>query len=150
MNENQSAEVKTGVFYRNLILNGIVILLCVIFAVQVFLFIREASAYMKVYEADEGTLIQEVNSQMYEMLVENVYRNEALGVPVKGDMAEIYAAAHYYEAAMLYNAHQKAGSAQQAEEKYAQMQAYEEQLGDYAFVKEEIRAFLGMDTENIK
>ncbi len=30
------------------------------------------------------------------------------------------------------------------------MQTYEEQLGEYAFVKEEIWAFLGMETENIK
>ncbi|MDE6404568.1 MAG: hypothetical protein K2M20_02815 [Lachnospiraceae bacterium] len=150
MSGNQYAEEKTGVSRRNFLLNGIVILLCVILAVQAVTFLREASDYLKVREIDEGTLIQEVNGGHYERLVENVYRNEALGAPVKGDMEQIYAAAYYYEAAMLYNAHQKAGNVRQAEEKYAQMQAYEAQLGEYAFVKEEIWAFLGMEPENIK
>lgn len=150
MNGNQNAEEKTGVSGKNLLLNGIVILLCVILFSQVVTFIREASGYMKAYETEEETLIQSVSIGNYERLVENVYRNEALGAPVTGDMPELYAAAYYYEAAMLYNAHKKAGNAKQAEEKYAQMQAYEGQLGDYAFVKEEIQAFLGIDPENIK
>lgn len=150
MIQNQSAEEKTGISRRDILLNGIVILLCVILFVQIFMFIREAADYHNVYWADEVTLIREITDRQYDNLVENVYRNEALGVPVKGDMAEIYAAAHYYEAAMLYNAHQKAGNLKQAQEKYAQMQAYEEQLGEYAFVKEEIEAFLGMDFKNIK
>ncbi len=150
MNGNQREEGKTGISRRNLLLNGIVILLCVVLCIQIVTFVREASDYMRGPDIDEGLLIQEVNLQNYERLVENVYRNEALGVPVEGDMAEIYAAAYYYEAAMLYNAHRKAGNAQQAEENYARMQTYEEQLGDYAFVKEEIWAFLGMEPENIK
>ncbi|MDE6602909.1 MAG: hypothetical protein K2K90_12280 [Lachnospiraceae bacterium] len=33
-------------------------------------------------------------------------------------MEQIYAAAYYYEAAMLYNAHQKAGNVRQAGGKY--------------------------------
>lgn len=150
MNGNQNAEDKTGVSRKNLLLNGIVILLCVVLGIQIVMFFRECSDYLKGPETDEALLIQWVSHQNYERLVEDVYRYEALGVPVEGDMAQIYAAAHYYEAAMLYNAHQKAGNAQQAEEKFAQMQAYEEQLGEYAFVKEEIWAFLGMEMENIK
>lgn len=150
MNGNQNAEDKTGVSRKNLLLNGIVILLCVVLGIQIVTFFRESSDYLKGPETDEALLIQWVSHQNYERLVEDVYRYEALGVPVEGDMAQIYAAAHYYEAAMLYNAHQKAGNAQQAEEKFAQMQTYEEQLGEYAFVKEEIWAFLGMETENIK
>ncbi len=150
MNGHQRTEGKTGVSRRNLLLNGIVILLCAILCIQIVTFARESSDYLKGPETDEALLIQWVSHQNYERLVEDVYRYEALGVPVEGDMAQIYAVAHYYEAAMLYNAHQKAGNTQQAEEKFAQMQAYEEQLGEYAFVKEEIGAFLGMETENIK
>ncbi len=150
MNGNQNAEDKTGVSRKNLLLNGIVILLCVVLGIQIVTFFRESSDYLKGPETDEAFLIQWVSYQNYARLLEDVYRYEALGVPVEGDMAQIYAVAHYYEAAMLYNAHQKAGNTQQAEEKFAQMQAYEEQLGEYAFVKEEIGAFLGMETENIK
>lgn len=150
MNGRKSAEEKRGISRKNLLLDGVVILLCVILSVQVVTFIREASDYLKLPEIDEGTLIEEVNVRQYERLVENVYRNEALGVPVEGDMAEIYATAYYYEAAMLYNAHKKAGNERQAEEKYAQMQAYEEQMGSYAFAKEEIWEFLGMDPEILK
>ena len=127
MNGNQNAEDKTGVSRKNLLLNGIVILLCVVLGIQIVMFFRECSDYLKGPETDEALLIQWVSHQNYERLVEDVYRYEALGVPVKGDMAQIYASAHYYEAAMLYNAHQKAGNAQQAEEKFAQMQAYEEE-----------------------
>lgn len=150
MIQRQSAEEKTGVLRRNFLLNGIVILLCVILFIQVITFIKEAVSYQKVYTADETTLLRMVNGQQYDSLVENVYRNEARGVSVKGDMAQIYAVAHYYDSAMLYNAYRKAGNVRQAQENYARMQTYEEQLGEYAFVKEEIGAFLGMGSENIK
>lgn len=150
MNLNQGAEEKTGVSRGKLLLDGIVILLCVILFVQVVTFVREAVSYQKVYAVDEADLIRMVTGQQYDSLVESVYRNEAQEVPVKGDMAQIYAAAYYYEAAMQYNAYQKAGNVQQAEEKLARMQAYEEQMGEYAFVKEETGAILGIDSENIK
>lgn len=150
MNGNQSANVKTGVSRRNLVLNGIVILLCVGLCIQIVTFIREASDYLKAPKIDEAVLMQEISLQNYERLVENVYRNEALGVAAEGDMEQMNAAAYYYEAAMLYHAHKKAGNARQAEENYVRMQAYEAQLGEYAFVKEEIWEFLGMEPENIK
>lgn len=145
MNRNQSAEEKNGALRRNFLLNGIVILLSLILFIQVVIFIREASSYQKVNAVDEAILIQMLTGQQYDSLVENVYRNEARGVKAEGDMPQIYAAAYYYEAAMLYNAHQKAGNEQLAKEKYAQMLEFEKQLGEYAFVIEEIRAFLGMD-----
>lgn len=150
MNGNQGEERNTSVSRRNLLLNGIVILLCVILFSQVITFIREAAEYQSVYRVGEVALIREVTDGQYDALLESVYRNEATDTPVKGDMAQIYAAAYYYEAAMLYHAHQKAGDAQQAAEKYAQMQAYEEELGEYAFVKEKIWEFLGREPENIK
>lgn len=150
MSLNQGAEEKTGVSRRNLLLNGIVILLCVILFAQAVIFVKEAASYQKVYAVDEANLIRMITGQQYDNLVESVYRNESQGVPIKGDMEQIYATAHYYEAAMLYNAHQKAGNIEQAEEKFARMQAYEEQMGEYAFAKEEIWAILGIDPENLK
>lgn len=146
----QGAEEKTGVSRRNLLLNGIVVLLCVILFAQVVIFVKEAASYQKVYAVDEANLIRMITGQQYDNLVESVYRNESQGVSIKGDMEQIYATAYYYEAAMLYNAHQKAGNVQQAEEKFARMQAYEEQMGEYAFAKEEIWAILGIDPENLK
>lgn len=150
MSLNQGTEEKTGVSRRNLLLNGIVILLSVILFVQVVIFAREAASYQKVYAVDEANLLRMVTNQQYDNLVESVYRNEAQEVPVKGDMAQIYAAAYYYEAAMLYHAHQEAGNMRQAQEAYARMREYEEQLGECAFVKEEIGEFLGMDPLNLK
>jgi len=147
---NQNAEEKTGFPRRNLLWNGIVIVLCAILFFQVITFISEVADYQKVYTVDEAVLLQMLTKQQYDSLVENVYRNEAKGEKAEGDMPQIYAAAYYYEAAMLYHAHQKAGNEQLAEEKYAQMLEYEKQLGEYAFVIEEVRAFLGMDPENIK
>lgn len=150
MSLKQGTEEKTGVSRRNLLLNGIVILLSVILFVQVIIFVREAASYQKVYAVDEANLLRMVTNQQYDNLVESVYRNEAQEVPVKGDMAQIYAAAYYYEAAMLYHAHQEAGNVRQAEEAYTRMREYEEQLGEYAFVKEEIKEFLGMAPLNLK
>lgn len=150
MSQDRKREGKTDVSRRNLVLNGIVVLLSAILFIQAVTFIREASGYMKMSETDEETLMRQLNGRQYDMLVENVYRNEARGAKAEGDMAQIYAAAYYYEAAMLYNAYQKAGNKEQAQEKYARMQTYEKQLGEYAFVKEEIWTFLGMDPENIK
>lgn len=146
----QNEEEKTNFLRRNFLWNGIVIVLCAILFLQVITFIGEAADYHKVYTVDEANLIRMLTGQQYDSLVENVYRNEAQGVPVKGDMAQIYATAYYYEAAMLYNAHQKAGDETQAEEKLAQMQAYEEQMGEYAFAKEEIWTILGIDPEILK
>lgn len=150
MSQNQSVKERNSTFLRNFLLNGIVILLSLILFIQAVLFIREASSFQKVNAVDEAILIQMLTRQQYDSLVENVYRNEAKGVKAEGDMAQIYAAAYYYEAAMLYNAHQKAGNEQLAEGNYAQMLEYEKQLGEYAFVIEEIKAFLGMNPVNIK
>lgn len=146
MSLKQGMEEKTSVWGRNLLLNGIVVLLSVILFIQVVTFVEEAANYHQVYTSDETTLIRMVSGQQYDSLVENVYRNEAQGVPVKGDMAQIYATAYYYEAAMLYNVYRKAGKETQAKEKFAQMQAYEEQMGGYAFAKEEIWEILGIDS----
>lgn len=147
---NQNAEEKTGFLRSRLLWNGIVIVLCAILFLQVITFIKEAADYHKVYTVDESVLLQMLTGRQYDSLVENVYRNEAHGVSVSGDMEQIYAAAYYYEAAMLYHAHRKSGNVRQAEEAYVRMQEYEGQLGEYAFVKEEIREFLGMDLLNLK
>lgn len=79
MNGNQNAEDKTGVSRKNLLLNGIVILLCVVLGIQIVTFFRESSDYLKGPETDEAFLIQWVSHQNYERLVEDVYRYEALG-----------------------------------------------------------------------
>lgn len=150
MSLKQGAEEKTGVSHRNLLLNGIVILLSAILFIQVIIFVREAVSYQKVYAVDEANLLRMATGQQYDNLVESVYRNQAQEVPIKGDMAQIYAAAYYYEAAMLYHAHQEAGNVRQAEEAYARMRKYEEQMGEYAYLKEEMIDFLGIDPLNLK
>lgn len=97
MSQDRKREGKTDVSRRNLVLNGIVVLLSAILFIQAVTFIREASGYMKMSETDEETLMRQLNGRQYDMLVENVYRNEARGAKAEGDMAQIYAAAYYYE-----------------------------------------------------
>lgn len=150
MSLNQGAEEKTGVSRRNLLLNGVIMLLSVILFVQAVIFVRELASYQKAYAVDEANLLRMVTDQQYDNLVESVYRNESQGVPVKGNMEQIYTVAYYYEAAMLYHAHHEAGNVRQAQEAYARMLEYGEQLGEYTFVKEEIEKFLGMDPLNLK
>lgn len=129
---------------RDILLNLIVRALGVILFIQAVVFIGNVIEYQKVYAADEAALIRQVTYQEYDSLVDQVCRNEAMNVPVKGDMAEIYAVAYYYEAAMLYKAHLTAGNTRQAQLKYERMQEFEPQMGEYAFAKEEIWKILGI------
>lgn len=142
MNREQKTQSQSGYARRNILLNSIMSILFFILLAQLFLFIVSVRDYQREYTADESVLISQLTYQEYDALVDNVYRNEARNVPVRGDMAEIYAAAHYYEEAMLYYAHQTAGNTAQAQKRLARMREYEEQMGEYAFVKEEIREFL--------
>lgn len=143
-------ELKRNDSRRDILLYACMVLFCVVLLIQIIVFAGNLLDYQKVYTVDEATLINMVTTQEYDSLVNNVHRNEAIGVPVKGSMAELYAVAHYYEAAMLYHAHRSAGNEEQAQKKYAQMLEYEQELGTYAFVKEEIWEFLGINREILK
>ncbi len=148
MNRGQKTQSQPGHARRDVLLNIIMSVLCFILIVQCFLFIVRLRDYQRVYTADESALISQLTYQEYDMLMDYVYRNEARNVPVTGDMAKIYAVAHYYEAAMLAHAHQTAGNSQPAQQRRAQMQEYEKQMGEYDFVKEEIREILGAEEGN--
>ena len=80
---------------------------------------------------------------MYSSLVDAVFQNEVKDAPVEGDMEQIYAAAHYYEQAMLYHAYMRIGDSEAAAPHYFRMKEYESQMGEYDFAAEEIREILG-------
>lgn len=135
---------------RDVWLNVLMVVLCLVLLIQVVAFFIDLADYQHVYTADEASLISMVSDRQYDMLVENVYRNEAYDVQKTGDMEQLYAVAYYYEAAMLYHAHRSAGNDAPAEQYYNDMMKYEKQMGSYAFAKDEIWEFLGSDPEILK
>lgn len=113
-------------------MNIIIIVLCVILfgliAIYAAVYIDSDQGFV----SDEHFLLYRVYDQEYNDLLNSVYRNEISEAPVKGDMAEIYAVAHYYENAMLYYAHQIAGNTAQSKLRYERMQEYLGNMGEYA------------------
>lgn len=150
MRQNLEMEQNPKRLRRDVWLNGLLAVLCLVLLIQVVAFFINLADYQHVYTADEAALISMVSDRQYDTLMENVYRNEAYGVQKKGDMEQLYAVAYYYEAAMLYHAHRSAGNDALAGQSYDNMLDYEKQMGEYAFAKDEIWEFLGSDPEILK
>lgn len=150
MTQGYGIEPETKRLRRDILLNAVIVILCLVLLIQAAAFIVNVLDYQQVYTADEASLIGMVSYGDYDTLVENVHRNVAYGAPVTGNMEQLYAVAYYYEAAMRYLAHRNAGNVEQAEQSYEKMQAYEEQMVPFAFAKDEIWEFLGGDPEILK
>ena len=97
---------RKKLFNKDVVLNIIIIVLCVILFGLIIIYAAVYIDSNQLYVSDEHSLLYSVYYQRYNDLVDSVYRNEISEAPVKGDMAEIYAVAHYYENAVLYYAHQ--------------------------------------------
>lgn len=130
--------MKKGNMLSRIIMNTMIVSFCIIFFILVLLQASGGSRYEAKYINDEASLLYKIRNQQYDYLVEDVYQNEALGAELKGDMAKLYAAAHYYENAVLYYAHQTAGNTEWAKLRYERMKEYEGQLGEYSYVTEDI------------
>lgn len=150
MMQNWEMEENPKRLRRDVLLNVLMVVLCLVLLIQAVAFFINLADYQHVYTADEASLISMVSDRQYDTLMENVYRNEAYGVQKKGDMEQLYAVAYYYEAAMLYHAHRSAGNDAAAEQNYNDMLKYEKQMGEYAFAKDEIWEYLGIDPEILK
>ena len=133
---------KKKLFNKDVVLNIIIIMLCVILFGLIAIYTAVYIDSNQLYVSDEHSLIYRVYYRKYNDLVDNVYRNEISEAPVKGDMAEIYAVAHYYENAVLYYAHQIAGNAAQSQMRYERMQEYSGDMGEYADEADNILEYL--------
>ena len=133
---------KKKLFNKDVVLNIIIIVLCVILFGLIAIYTAVYIDSNQLYVSDEHSLIYRVYYRKYNDLVDNVYRNEISEAPVKGDMAEIYAVAHYYENAVLYYAHQIAGNAAQSQMRYERMQEYSGDMGEYADEADNILEYL--------
>ena len=133
---------KKKLFNKDVVLNIIIIVLCVILFGLIAIYTAVYIDSNQLYVSDEHSLIYRVYYRKYNDLVDNVYRNEISEAPVKGDMAEIYAVAHYYENAVLYYAHQIAGNAAQSQIRYERMQEYSGDMGEYADEADNILEYL--------
>lgn len=129
-------------FNKGTVMNIIIIVLCVILFGLIIIYAATYMNYNKAYVYDEHDLLYKVYDQEYNILAECVYQNEVSNAPVKDDMADIYAIAHYYENAVLYYAHQIAGNAAQSQMRYERMQEYSGDMGEYADESDNILEYL--------
>ena len=129
-------------FNKDAVLNIIIIVFCVILFGLIIIYAATYMNYNKAYVYDEHDLLYKVYDQEYNGLTECVYQNEVLEAPVKGDMADIYAVAHFYENAVLYYAHQIAGNDAQSDMRYERMQEYTGDMGEYADETDNILEYL--------
>lgn len=133
---------RKKLFNKGVVLNIIIIVLCVILFGLIITYAAAYMDYNKIYVYDEHNLLYRVYDQEYNGLTEGVYQNEVLEAPVKGNMADIYAVAHYYENAVLYYAHKIAGNAAQSDMRYERMQEYSGNMGEYADEADAILEYL--------
>lgn len=129
------------------LLNIVIVILCIVFFIQTASLIWHVVEDKHVYNdiSDESELLSRLRYQDYDYLLDAVYKNEVRNVPKEGDMEALYAVAYYYENAMMYHAYQTTGDAVKAKERYEKMLEYEAQMGEYAFAKEEILEYLGIE-----
>ena len=129
------------------LLNVVIVIFCIVFFIQTASLIWYVVEDKHVYNdiSDEAELLSRLRYQDYDYLLDAVYKNEVRNVPKEGDMEALYAVAYYYENAMMYHAYQTAGDTVRAKERYDKMSEYEAQMGEYAFAKEEILEYLGIE-----
>ena len=129
------------------LLNVVIVILCIVLFIQtaslIWYVIEDKQVYNNI--SDESELFNRLRYQDYDYLLEAVYKNEVRNVPKEGDMEALYAVAYYYENAMMYHAYQTAGNTDKAKARYEKMLEYEAQMGEYAFAKEEILKYLGIE-----
>lgn len=129
------------------LLNVVIVIFCIVFFIQTASLIWYVVEDKHVYNdiSDESELLSRIRYQDYDYLLDAVYKNEVRNVPKEGDMEALYAVAYYYENAMMYHAYQTAGNTAKANARYEKMLEYEAQMGEYAFAKEEILEYLGIE-----
>ena len=129
------------------LLNVIIVIFCIVFFIQTASLIWYVVEDKHVYNdiSDEAELLSRLRYQDYDYLLDAVHKNEVRNVLKEGDMEALYAVAYYYENAMMYHAYQTAGNTAMAKARYEKMLEYEAQMGEYAFAKEEILEYLGIE-----
>ncbi len=129
------------------LLNVVIVIFCIVFFIQTASLIWYVVEDKHVYNdiSDESELLSRLRYQDYDYLLDAVYKNEVRNVEKEGDMEALYAVAYYYENAMMYHAYQTAGNTAEAKARYEKMSEYEAQMGEYAFAKEEILEYLGIE-----
>ena len=129
------------------LLNVVIVIFCIAFFIQTASLIWYVVEDKHVYNdiSDESELFSRLRYHDYDYLLDAVYKNEVRNTPKEGDMEALYAVAYYYENAMMYHAYQTAGDTAKAKARYEKMLEYEAQMGEYAFAKEEILEYLGIE-----
>lgn len=122
----------------NFILNIIIIALSIFLLILSLFMIFEVKDYARQRNYDESTLIYELSYQNYDQLLRDVLTNEQNGVKTSGDMPQLYAVAHYYNASVRYCLYAADGNTQMAQKCLDKMEECAQNMGEYSFAKEDI------------
>lgn len=131
----------------NVVANIVIGCLCLVFVVLFFVTVKQFADAGRVYTRSEDSMVYYIQNGDYESMLRGTYMNEIHGVWASDTMKECYAVAHYYEAATLYKAYEKAGKNELAAEKKKSMEEQEALMGELSFAAEDIREELGIGEE---
>ena len=127
------------------IFNIIIGILCVVLVSTAWSAGSEFIRYMKGYAYDEEDFLSCIRIEDYSSMVEYLYKNEVNDVKTTAGMEECYAVARYYEAASMYKAYKAVGRNAEAEEKKQMMEGQITEMGELAYVAEDIVAYLELE-----
>jgi len=128
----------------NVITNFIIGIMGIIFVILVWLTWREFRYARSSYIWSEDSLLGYIQMQDYAGVLQGAYNNEMRGIKSTDTMKECYAAAYYYEAAVLYKAYAEMGKTEEAKKYGRIMEEQEALMGELTFAAEEIREELGL------
>ncbi|MBQ8822081.1 MAG: hypothetical protein IJZ82_05525 [Lachnospiraceae bacterium] len=132
---------KSNIFSK--ILTIVMIMECLLIVITVAKFWVELTYDYTWYE-NEDALLYEMEDERYGWLLCNYYTNLYGGYEASGNMEECYGVAKYFEAALWYNAYEAVGDTQQVSVYAEKMSEAYEEMGDYQFLEEKIKAKLNM------
>lgn len=128
----------------SVILTVVMVVECLLIVVTAGLAYHEITYDYTWYE-DEDALLYEIEDERYGWLLTHYYANMYGGYRASGNMEECYGVAKYYEAALWYKAYQNVGDMERSTVYAKKMEMALDEMGDYRFLEEKIRAKLNME-----
>lgn len=124
---------------KSMVLNTIIVVLVFLLLIVGGVAIGEISDNFGTYKLDEGSFSYPLNRESYGEMLRNYYQNCEAGEEDNRSLQEYYGVAKYYEAAFFYRLYEESGDTERAEKQRELMEDAEAQMGDFAFVAENIK-----------
>lgn len=129
---------------KNLVMNLVVIVLAIILVITLIFAGRELYDAFQPWMVKEYTFMYEIEGGRYGNIVDSYHRNVGSKGKEQKGYEEYYGVAKYYEAAFFYKMYEDAGDTDRAEKHKEAMAAAAAQMGDFAYLTEDINTKLGI------